>query len=199
MPLDYYIILDFEATCQQEGLIRPQEIIEFPSIIISAEGLAEVSRFQRYLAPKHCPQLTKFCTELTGITQETVDRGISFEEALQAYSEWLTKNGCNGQNAIVVTCGDWDLRTMAPSQCQLSGVRVPSIFQRWINIKTEFARFYRVAKSGGLTRMLDRLKLDLEGRHHSGIDDCHNTARILVRMCQEGYRPNEQSIRRSTG
>jgi len=37
-----------------------------------------------------------------------------------------------------------------------------------------------------MTDMLDALKLGLIGRHHSGIDDTRNIARILVKMMQDG-------------
>ena len=37
--------------------------------------------------------------------------------------------------------------------------------------------------------MLTTLKMDLEGRHHSGIDDCKNIGRIAKRMLEDGWRP----------
>ena len=37
--------------------------------------------------------------------------------------------------------------------------------------------------------MLTTLKMDLEGRHHSGIDDCKNIGRIATRMLEDGWRP----------
>jgi inhibitor of KinA sporulation pathway (predicted exonuclease) len=42
---DYYVILDFEAICEKEQVPRPQEIIEFPSIIIDSKSSEAVSRF----------------------------------------------------------------------------------------------------------------------------------------------------------
>lgn len=38
----------------------------------------------------------------------------------------------------------------------------------------------------GMARMLEVLKMDLIGKHHSGIDDCRNIARLLIRMMHEG-------------
>jgi hypothetical protein len=34
--------------------------------------------------------------------------------------------------------------------------------------------------------MLKHLKMDLVGRHHSGIDDCRNLARIVIRLIEDG-------------
>ena len=33
-PFQYYLVLDFESTCQEGTKIDPQEIIEFPCLLI---------------------------------------------------------------------------------------------------------------------------------------------------------------------
>lgn len=40
----------------------------------------------------------------------------------------------------------------------------------------------------GMTDMLELLELELEGRHHSGIDDCKNLTRVVQKLMQEGYK-----------
>lgn len=42
------------------------------------------------------PKLSKFCTELTAITQEMVDSGVRIEEAIEKHSEWLRGHGLVG-------------------------------------------------------------------------------------------------------
>jgi ERI1 exoribonuclease 3 len=69
--LRYLLVLDFEATCGEEGGF-PQdqmEIIEFPTIVYDLQVKKEVGRFHEYVRPVIRPQLTEFCTGLTGITQ----------------------------------------------------------------------------------------------------------------------------------
>ena len=41
-------------------------------------------------------------------------------------------------------------------------------------------------RARGMTDMLDSLGLELEGRHHSGIDDTLNIARVVVELLQRG-------------
>jgi len=48
-----------------------------------------VAEFQTYVKPVIHPQLTPFCTELTGITQDKVDTGIKIEEALSNLHKFL--------------------------------------------------------------------------------------------------------------
>ena len=36
--------------------------------------------------------------------------------------------------------------------------------------------------------MLQYLKLKLDGRHHSGIDDTRNIAKIMIKMIKDGHK-----------
>ena len=79
-PFDYICVYDFECTCSNDNNLYPmnsQEIIEFPVVIIDVKQKAIKAVFQTYVKPVLDPQLTPFCTELTGITQEQVDGGVS--------------------------------------------------------------------------------------------------------------------------
>lgn len=192
--IDYYVILDFEATCLENERIYPQEIIEFPSIIIDAKTNKEISRFQRYIKPIIHPKLSRFCTDLTGITQETVDNGTTFQMAMNEYNAWLLGNGLKNGNFVIVTCGDWDLQSMLPNQCWESYIEnYADHFKQWINIKKTF-NWFTGKRIGGLAKMMDFYKLPMEGRHHSGIDDCHNTGRLLLKMIEKGYRVRQKDV-----
>lgn len=61
--------MDFEATCDNDRSFGPQEIIEFPGVLLNSETLAVEAEIQQYCRPVQHPTLTAFCTELTGITQ----------------------------------------------------------------------------------------------------------------------------------
>jgi len=187
----YYVIVDFEATCKETGLISPQEIIEFPAVIVQASTNKVVAEFRRFVRPERVPLLTAFCTKLTGITQEQVDGGAPFKAVVRDFNAWLAKNGLYGDNFIFVTCGDWDFRTAYPAQCKLSGVGVDGHCRRWLNLKAAFKVFYRQVdgrpqKKSGMLDMLERLGLEHRGRLHSGIDDCRNLARIWIMMADNG-------------
>ena len=75
----YFVVIDFEATCDKENNPHPQEIIEFPSVLVnSATGQLEAS-FQTYVRPAYHQNLTDFCKELTGIQQIQVRAILAFE------------------------------------------------------------------------------------------------------------------------
>jgi len=194
-PYDYYVILDFEATCDVNNRgMKTQEIIEFPSVLLDAKKNEIINEFQAYLKPVHEPILSDFCIQLTGIQQSWVDEGYLFPVALENYQNWLISNGLHleEKNFTIITCGDWDLKTMLPLQCDLVHSSVPSFFQTWINIKRVFSNFYG-SKMGSMEYMLQYLGLPLEGRHHSGIDDCKNITSIVMKMLEEGVILEETS------
>eukprot|EP01130_Rhizamoeba_saxonica_P005380 TRINITY_DN2153_c0_g1_i10.p1 TRINITY_DN2153_c0_g1~~TRINITY_DN2153_c0_g1_i10.p1 ORF type:complete len:316 (+),score=48.35 TRINITY_DN2153_c0_g1_i10:174-1121(+) len=184
---DYFVVLDFEATCDNYRGFSPQEIIEFPSVLLDANTLEIVSEIQIYIKPVVHKVLTSFCTELTGIQQGWVENGITFKAAYNRYSSWLNDHGLLDEHSFaVITCGDWDLKTMLPNQCRLSNMAVPNIFKSWINIKRCFSEYYQT-KMVGMANMLDQLNIKLMGRHHSGIDDCRNISKIAAHMIENKY------------
>lgn len=93
-PVDYLCILDFEATCsERKPQPRPQEIIEFPTLLLNVSTGEIEAEFHYYIRPDVHPTLSQFCTELTGITQDTVDRGISLAGALRLHLRWVQDQG----------------------------------------------------------------------------------------------------------
>lgn len=65
----YFVVIDFEATCDKERVPYPQEIIEFPSVIVSSITGQLEACFQTYVRPTCNQQLSDFCKDLTGIQQ----------------------------------------------------------------------------------------------------------------------------------
>lgn len=91
-PFSHILVLDFEATCAGgSGRKFPHEIIEFPVVVLDTYSLEIVSEFRRYVRPTHQPQLSSFCTELTGITQAMVDAAPTLDEVLKEFNTWLTE------------------------------------------------------------------------------------------------------------
>ncbi|KAI9203280.1 exonuclease III protein [Polychytrium aggregatum] len=184
--LDYIIVLDFEATCGPTVPKSDSEIIEFPMIVIDTQQRAATHEFQVYVKPTLHPILDDFCTELTGITQDQVDAGVSFVEALELAHDFVQPFVKQRNRSAILTCGDWDLKTMLPLQAEREAVPVVSPFDKWINIKKDFELVYKTRKAG-MVPMLNHLGLTLEGRHHSGIDDCRNIARVALAMMDDGH------------
>lgn len=224
---DYLVILDFEATCVESGEIPNQEIIEFPSILLDTKTMEVVDEFHSYVMPTHNPELSEFCTSLTGIEQETVDAAPEFPQVFREHQAWLESHGISLQSpfekgaeamdedgkkmreeeeeeegegvsktkktAIIVTHGDWDLKTCLPKQCHLSDMAIPLIYRSWCNLKVIMREYYRDTGDRplgrraklGMERVLAMLGLTLDGRHHSGIDDSRNITKCVVSLMND--------------
>ena len=142
----HFLVLDFEATCVEGATIQPQEVIEFPCLLVRAADMVVEDQvgpatslatspslqFHEYVRPVAHPTLSPFCTQLTGITQEMVqvvpllaadlaqDRS-AFPEVLGRFVGWYQGLGLSPATAAFLTCGQWDLATMLPNQCTYSG------------------------------------------------------------------------------
>lgn len=181
--LRYLCVLDFEATCWLKS--NEHEIIEFPSIIVDLETNEAIDRIQMFVKPKVHPVVSAFCNQLTGITQDQVDKGISLPEALKQHHKFISQY----RPLIICTDGDWDLKTMLPLECKIHNITAPKAYSKWINIKRDFEALYGSSKSGGITQMCETLKIKTKGRLHSGIDDCENIAQIVIQMRKDGWKP----------
>ncbi|VDN27724.1 unnamed protein product [Gongylonema pulchrum] len=219
---DHFLLLDFEATCEEGRKILPhQEIIEFPVIHLCGKSFEEVGRFHRYVRPTERPILTSFCTELTGIVQDVVAKQETLPEVLVAFHKWLVDSNLIDDDISMksrftfITCGDWDLGVILPEEARYRKLRLPEYFKSWINLKKAFckARGY-FAKS--MTVMLHDLELkhlacfflamfcfylrsfsdcmNWIGRLHSGIDDVRNMCQIARSLARSGYIFQETSV-----
>ena len=188
----FVCVLDFEATCDETPM-EHQEVIEFPGVLLEMvdDQLVLRSTFQQYVKPEHNPLLTQFCMDLTGIQQNDVDMGVPFGYALRNHEEWLRKEigeSPSRENLLMVTCGDWDLKTMLPKQLAYIRSPFPAYMSTFCNLKALMAhRRGTKSQPRGMTEMLDIFGLQLHGRHHSGIDDCRNIASVCIAMVKAGY------------
>ncbi|VDN04586.1 unnamed protein product [Thelazia callipaeda] len=209
----YLVVVDFECTCDSESNNYDHEIIEFPAVLIdvrkksivntSVSILNEVDIFHSYVRPVHNPQLTEFCSKLTGITQEMVDSALPFVDVLDSFRTWMQMY-CLGEREAYfafVTDGPWDIAKFLQMQCIQSQLDpVPHEFRAYINIRKSFANKYcrgRSIPKINLTGMLTALNMTFEGREHCGLDDSKNIARIVIKMIMDRseIRINEKLVR----
>ena len=82
---DKIIIIDLEATCWQGEVPKGQqnEIIEIGLAVLDSQtGI--ITKNQGILIKPQRSSVSPFCTELTTITQDLLDKnGVSFEEAIE--------------------------------------------------------------------------------------------------------------------
>ena len=169
------LVIDVEATCSRCRVVVPieeMEIIELGAVLLDA-GHDLVGEFETFVRPVRHPELTPFCTELTGITQDDVDRAPSFPEALAAFLQFT------GDCARLTFCswGSFDQKILA-RDCGWHALPVPP-FAAVRNLKHEFAAARRTHRGISIAQALRGLGEEFAGRPHRGLDDARNVARVL--------------------
>lgn len=174
--LDKVIVLDIESTCWQPRNSQPKneisEIIEIGLAIVNTKSLSIEDKESIIIKPVRS-KISKFCTELTTLTQEQVDKGIFFEDACT-----LLQDKYSSKNFTWISWGAYD-RKMFESQCRETCVEYP-FGKNHINLKNIFAIMYGIEQELNVPKALDYLNLSFEGTLHRGIDDAHNIARIFI-------------------
>ncbi|CAG9577785.1 conserved hypothetical protein [Leishmania major strain Friedlin] len=186
---DYIIVVDVEATCEQNNRNYPHEVIEIPGVLINVRtGQVDRARsFHTFVKPWRNPRLTPFCTQLTGITQEVVDAAPSITEAIQLFEKWYWETIPRGAKTIFAADGPWDFKNFIHEHHILRDhVGFPSIFYEYLDIRTTFAHRLNHGVPIKLDAMLRKMNLRFDGRPHNGFDDAYNIARLAVAMMKAG-------------
>lgn len=189
------LIIDFEATCwgpdqlpppRKPGSVYTGEIIEFGCALLDDNGHGIERTWQQYVMPVHHGWLTPFCTELTGITQATVDSAPIFPIALEAFRDAFGLHG--GAQPRFVSWGNYD-RKILLDDCAKHDVAYPFRLDNHVNLKAEAVRALGLERRMGVSRTLEAIGLEFEGRPHSGLDDARNIAHIAIEMLRRGWKP----------
>ncbi len=171
----YFLIVDLEATCCDRGSVprREMETIEIGAVLVDAQTLVAVAEFDRFVRPVRHPQLTAFCTRLTGITQQDLDGAALFPQVLAEFQHWFSAY----RSLLFCSWGEYD-KNQLRQDCSYHGVSYPFGDTHW-NIKQAFCDAQGLKKGCGMRRALTIAGLQLEGRHHRGIDDARNMVRLM--------------------
>lgn len=179
--LDRIVVIDLEATCweNKDGFKTPppgeqSEIIEIGACFLDIQT-GKVSQKTSYLVRPYHSKISPFCTQLTGYTQEVVNKGIAFEHAVNKM-----KKEFGTINRIWASWGDYD-RTAFERNCKLYNTKYP-FGRRHINAKTMFSILNKLPKEIGVMAALKYYNMNFIGQQHKGCDDAYNTARIMAEM-----------------
>lgn len=185
MKSETLLVIDLEATCWADQLtpdgepqsVENMEIIEFGCALSTRKG--QVLDSQSFLVrPTRYPLLSKFCTELTSITQDMVDEAPDFRGAVKLLNEWL---GSPSEDFVWCSWGNYD-RLHLLAQSQVDGARPLLLAYPHMNLKRLWRRTTGQKKKTGLSSALAFQDLTFEGNHHRGVDDARNIARLLPFM-----------------
>lgn len=174
---DKIIVVDIESTCwekNQEPRNTPSEIIEVGVCMLDVATLERSDKRSIYVKPGFST-VSPFCTKLTGITQDMVDKGTTLEDACKILMrDYLSKA------RMWASYGDYD-RSMFENNCALLGIKYP-FGAAHLNVRTLFTISLGLVDRPGLDEAIKVLGRPFEGNHHCGADDAWNVAVVLGRI-----------------
>lgn len=179
-----WVVCDLEATCWGEVPDSPArseaEIIEIGAVRFDPHSAQILSEFHCDVRPTDHPQLSDFCTTLTGLTQARCDAAAPFGEVWPRFGEWLRLHHAP---VTLLSWGDFDGRQLHRQIAQLGQSAPP---WRLIDLKQVMSAWLRLHGaprcSVGLHRALKTLGLEFEGTPHQALSDARNALRVLAEL-----------------
>ena len=157
------IIFDIEATCDALLPKNKREIIEIGAVkIIDGEI---VDKFQRFIKPKRNSTLSKYCMDLTHISQNDVDNADAPNVVLDEFVTWC-------KNSILAAWGPFDSEILS-RECKKNKVLLND--ELFINIKKIFLATKHLPMETSLADSLKKEHIDFDGQQHRAYDDAFNT------------------------
>jgi inhibitor of KinA sporulation pathway (predicted exonuclease) len=174
--LDCILVVDLEATCwagaPPEG--QESEIIEIGLCVLDVASGRRLENPSLLVRPE-CSTVSDYCTQLTTLTQEEVEAGMSLAEACH-----LLRETYHARERTWASFGDYD-RWQMQKQCQAQGIEYP-FGRTHINVKNLLALVHHLPREVPLDEAMAMMGFPLEGTHHRGGDDAWNIARLLGQM-----------------
>jgi inhibitor of KinA sporulation pathway (predicted exonuclease) len=168
-------VIDVETSCwnsSEEQGDQPQEIIEIGIATLNTADWS-ISNEASWLIYPEKSKISKFCTDLTGITQRRVEKeGSPFAAVLRnlQLSPYHIKEHAWG------SWGDFD-RKAFERNCEVRGLKYP-FGPTHLNMKYLYALMNGLPKELGMDDALQHARLPLVGRHHDAGDDAYNIAKL---------------------
>jgi 3'-5' exoribonuclease 1 len=174
------VVLDVEATCWKNVWNRRKETIEIGAVRYRrGESPSASEEFQSFVKPAKLPQLSRFCQELTGITQADVDAAPSFPEALHRFLSWCQPL----ERVVLATWSGYDLWQL---DLDLELHHLPKMTMPHFDVKKLATK---VLGGSSFAKAAQALGVAVgEGRHRA-ISDARTTAEILARLLSSVAKP----------
>ncbi len=172
---DYYLVIDVEATCDDNDRLPryEKEIIEMGAVMVDGDTLELIDEFQSFVRPVRHPKLTPFCIDLTTIRQIEVETAPRFPDMMQKFSRWIRLY----PGFLFASWGKYD-RIQIERDCDYHRVDY-TLGRGHLNLKSAYAKSQSLGRPIGMAAAVRRSGLHLQGTHHRGIDDARNIARLL--------------------
>ncbi len=187
-----YAVVDLEMCYVPKGYKKCgykylMETIQIGAVLLN-EDYEIIDKFNTYVKPEYgC--INGYIKNLTGISQKDVNNAPSFEEALEAFLDWLPAD-----DVRCVSWSDSDPKQIIHETFEkgIEDDRLEIIFANWIDCQKTFGQKMERKNAYSLEEALFISNIAPEGRTHDGLADAENTAVLFTKLeTDPDYRLNE--------
>ncbi len=177
-----YIVLDMEwnqpgygeAVLCKNGVCMKNEIIQIGAVKLSEDAL-RLSSFRKIIKPVSLTSMNKVIKQLTGITDEMLDMGDSFQGAMESFRQWC------GEEFVLLIWGYDDVRILRNNHA------FHGLDDRWIpnhyNLQMIFcAQMGLEKRQYALSYALDYFDITVDEQLHDALNDAEYTAAVCKHL-----------------
>lgn len=173
-----YIILDLEwnnTYCKKKkGFLN--EIIEIGAVKLN-NNLQVIDTFDALIKPQLGKKLHTRVKELTNITNDDINTGIPFSQAMSNFRKWVSH-----EKNIILTWGDTDVRVLIENFRYFNGIGFIPFLSNYVNLQKYAQAFMNIPKAEqiGLSAAAEKLGLNpADYSLHRALDDSKLTADLF--------------------
>lgn len=182
-----YIVLDLEWNQSADGKKysmsgMPFEIIQIGAVKLN-EHFEKKDEFERLVKPQVYKKLHSVCSEVTGITQEMLEKGEHFVDIALDFLEWC------GQDYIFCTWGSTDLVELQRNMNYYDiDANFPMPFLFYDVQKLYSLNFLNGKEHLSLQSAIEQLQIEETHQYHRALSDARYTAQIMKYLDFEKVR-----------
>ena len=188
MGKDFFVV-DFEFTQYTKPVGRPRaffsEIIEIGAVKMDADTGEITGHIQNFVKPSFFPRQAAESMVFCMITESDMKTAIDFSDMIQLVNSLYVPG-----ETYFVTWGDADYGVIKQG-CERHGLPNPILPEDCLDLAEAYRILNGDRNTTGLRAATEELDVDVGGLWHTAYDDAANTAKVLLKLIDEGWKPED--------
>jgi len=184
-----YFVVDFEYTQYMRRVGRPRgffsEIIEIGAIKIEGDTKKNRGNIHNFVKPHFYPKQAIEIMEFCSITISDMEKAIKFSKMLDKITALYVPG-----NTYFVSWGPDDFKVL-DYNCMRHKLTNPILQEDCLDLAAAYKRIKGDNNTTSLKNAAEELGVGQEGHWHAAYDDASKTGRILLKLLEDGWSPDE--------
>jgi len=182
-----FLVVDLEFTQYTKPVGRPRgffsEIIEIGAAKVDKDTHEIIGHIQEFVKPCFFPKQAAESMEFCMITESDMEDAIDFSDMLlQIESLYIPGE------TYFVSWGDADYKVVNEC-CERHSLSNPILMDDYLDLAAAYKLLKGDKKTTGLRMAAEELNVNVDGYWHTAYDDAVNTSLVLIKMIQNGWKP----------